>query len=95
MPGVTFTLSEFPFESIELACGASGAGDYERRGLWSGTGLTMRRRDQGLPQVRQLARPCRAYYLGLTEWWEKQPREAGLGEPDRKQPGDVAAAGVC
>lgn len=41
MPGVTFTLSEFPFEWIELACGASGAGDYERRGLWSGTGLTM------------------------------------------------------
>ena len=39
--------------------------------------------------------PCRAYYRGLTEWWEKQPREAGLGEPDRKQPGDVAAAGVC
>jgi hypothetical protein len=19
--------------------------------------------------------PCRAYYLGLNEWWEKQPRK--------------------
>ena len=29
--------------------------------------------------------PCRAYYVGLNEWWETQPREPSSGAPNRQR----------
>ena len=82
MPGQTFTLSEYPFDWIELACDGC-----ERRGrLRKARLIEQYGADYGVARLRETLikdcpkfgnwhDPCRAYYVvGLNEWWEKQPR---------------------
>jgi hypothetical protein len=81
MPGQTFTLSEYPFEVIELACEAC-----DRRGRLRKARLVEQYGDNyGVARLREtLIRdcpkfgnwhdPCRAHYVGLNEWWAEQRR---------------------
>jgi hypothetical protein len=81
MPGQTFTLSEYRFEVIELACEAC-----DRRGRLRKARLVEQYGDNyGVARLREtLIRdcpkfgnwhdPCRAHYVGLNEWWAEQPR---------------------
>jgi hypothetical protein len=80
MPGQTFTLSEYPFKMVELACEAC-----ERRGRLRKARLIQEHGpDMGVAQLRELLikdcpkfgtwhDPCRPYYVGLNEWWAEQP----------------------
>jgi hypothetical protein len=82
MPGMTFTLSEYPFDWFEFACDRCN-----RRGRLGKAGLVkLHGADCAVARLRELLikdcprygnwhDPCRAYYLGLNEWWEKQPRK--------------------
>jgi hypothetical protein len=81
MPGMTFTLSEYPFDWIELACDRCN-----RRGRLRKAGLVkVHGAECGVARLRELLirdcprygnwhDPCRAYYVGLNEWWAEQPR---------------------
>jgi hypothetical protein len=81
VPGLTFTLSEYPFDWIELACEKC-----ERRGrLRKARLIEQYGPDYGVAGLRETLIAdcpkfgnwhdlCRAYYVGLNEWWEKQPR---------------------
>jgi hypothetical protein len=63
MPGDTFTLSEYPFDWIELACDRCN-----RRGrLRKARLIEQYGADYGVDD------PCRAHHVGLNEWWERQP----------------------
>jgi hypothetical protein len=73
MPGLTFTLSEYPFNWIELACDRCN-----RRGRLRKAGLVkLHGADCGVARLREILiadcprvgnwhGPCRAYYFGLT-----------------------------
>jgi hypothetical protein len=80
MPGQTFTLADFPFDMIELACEKCGRHGKLRKARV----IEQYGRDIGLAHLREkLAQcelmgrmydPCGAYFVGLNEWWAEQPR---------------------
>ncbi len=80
MPAQTFTLAEYPFDWIELACEKCGRhGKLRKARLMDQYG-----RDIQVAELRaELAKscerlgsmqdPCGAYYVGLLDWGKKQP----------------------
>jgi hypothetical protein len=93
MPDMTFTLAEYPFDWIELACEAC-----QRRGRLRKARLVEQYgADYGVARLRETLikdcpkfgnwhDPCRSYYVGLNEWWDTQPREI-IETPARKRGG--------
>jgi hypothetical protein len=84
MPGQTFTLAEYPFEMVELACEKCGRhGKLRKVRLIQEHGADFcvaRLRElltEDCPRLGNWHDPCPAYYVGLNEWWEEQPREVG------------------
>jgi hypothetical protein len=92
MPGQTFMLSEYPFEMIELACEACErrrrlrkARLIEQYGANCGVARLRETLIANCPKFGNWHDPCRAYYVGLDEWWEKQPRDASSSAPNRQR----------
>jgi hypothetical protein len=83
MPGSTFTLAEYPFEMVELACEKCGRhGRMRKSRLIERYGPDVGVADlrETLAQCELMGRmydPCGAYFVGLLEWWKKQPYEGG------------------
>ncbi len=82
MPDQTFTLAEYPFDWIELACEKCDRHGKLRKARLiqeHGPDIGVARLRETLikdcPHVGDWHHPCRAYYVGLNAWWETQPRE--------------------
>ncbi len=80
MPGDTFMLSEYPFDWIELACEKCGRhGKLRKARLMEQYGPDIQvaelRAELAKPCERldSMQDPCGAYYVGLLDWWKKQP----------------------
>ncbi len=76
------TLAEYPFEMVELACEKCGRHGRLRKARLIGEhgpeiGVARLREVliEACPHFGNWHDPCRAYYVGLNEWWKKQPRD--------------------
>ncbi len=81
MPGDTFTLAEYPFDWIELACEKCArrgrlrkARLVEQYGGDYGVAHLRETLIKDCPRFGNWNDPCRAHYVGLVEWWDTQPR---------------------
>jgi hypothetical protein len=79
MPGQTFTLAEYPFDMVELACEKCGRHGKLRKtrliqqhGPEMGVAHLRELLIEDCPKFRKWHDPCGAYYVGLPEWWKKQ-----------------------
>ncbi len=78
MPGQTFTLD--PFNWIELACEKCGRhGKLRKARLMEQYGPDIQVAElreklaQTCERLGSMQDPCGAYYVGLLDWWKKQP----------------------
>ncbi len=80
MPGQTFTLAEYPFDWIELACEKCGRhGKLRKARLMEQYGPDIQVAElleelaKSCERLGSMQDPCGAYYVGLLDWWKKQP----------------------
>jgi hypothetical protein len=82
MPGQTFTLSEYPFDVIEVACAkCARRGRLRKERLikqyGADYGVARLREDfiKDCPRFGNWHDQCGGYYVGLAEWRKRQPRK--------------------
>ncbi len=90
MPGQTFTLAEYPFDWVELACEKCGRYAWLRKArLIEQHGPDIQVADlrdklaQPCERLGSMQDPCGPYYVGLLQWWKKQPPSEP--EPDKRK----------